>query len=123
MTTSFEFSSLLHAMAGEYHCRLAHNHRNDPRLFEFCGSLCPGGSRSLLPIRDMVAAAREEFPATKYRADTNLCTAHSKRRRLNKDSNLKEGLFLKAMAICDQRRSRIFNHAFLTVAALGERPP
>ena len=88
----------------------------------------------------MVAAARAEFPATKRRADTNLCISHAKRRRLNKESNLKEGLYLKAppskqanapqdmwlqpglrvMCICKGKRGRLYNHAFFTMAALGE---
>jgi hypothetical protein len=88
----------------------------------------------------MVAAARAEFPATKRRADTSICIAHVKRRKLNRASNLKEGLFLKAppskqanapqdmwlqpglrvMCICECRRGRLYNHASYTVAALGE---
>ena len=88
----------------------------------------------------MVAAARAEFPATKRRADTSICIAHVKRRRLNRASNLKEGIFLKAppskqanapqdmwlqpglrvMCICDGKRGRLYNHAFFTITALGE---
>ena len=137
---SFEHSSLLHTLAGRNHCRLTHNHRSNPRLFDFCTSLCPGGSRSHLPLKDMVTAAQAEFPATKRRADTNLCISHVKQLRLNRDSNLKEGLFLKAppskqanapqdmwlqpglrvMCIREGRRGKFFNHAFFTVAALGE---
>ena len=91
-------------------------------------------------MKEMVAAARAEFPATKRRADTSLCISHAKRRRLNKGSNLKEGLFLKAppskqanapqdmwlqpglrvMCVCEGKKGRLFNHGFYTVAALGE---
>ena len=45
LAKSFEHSSLLHTMAGGNSCRLTHNLRSDQRLFDFCGSLCPGGSR------------------------------------------------------------------------------
>jgi hypothetical protein len=88
----------------------------------------------------MITTARAEFTATKRRADTSLCISHAKRRRLNKESNLKEGLFLKAppskqvnapqdmwlqpglrvMCICEGKRGRPYNHAFFTVAALGD---
>ena len=61
---SFEHSSLLHTMAGGNSCRLTHNHRSDQRLFDFCGSLCPGGSRRW-PIKEMVAAARAAVPSDK----------------------------------------------------------
>jgi hypothetical protein len=88
----------------------------------------------------MVTAAWAEFPATKRKADTNICISHAKRRRLNKESNLKEGLFLKAppskqanapqpmclqpglrvKCICEGgTRGRLYNHAFFTVAAIG----
>jgi len=140
LNKTFEYSSLLHTMAGGNSCRLTQNHRSDQRLFDFCGSLCPGGSRSHLPIKEMVAAARAEFPATKRRADTSLCISHAKRRRLNTEFNLKEGLFLKSppskqanapqdmwlqpglrvFCVCEGKRGRLFNHAFFTVAALGE---
>jgi energy-coupling factor transporter ATP-binding protein EcfA2 len=140
LTKTVEHSSLLHTMAEGNWCRLTHNHRSDPRLFDFCGSLCPGGSRSHLPIAEMVAAARQEFPETKRKADYNLCVSHAKRRRLNRESNVREGLYLatppskqanapqnmwlqpglRVMCICDGRRGRLFNHAFFTVAALGE---
>jgi hypothetical protein len=43
LAKSFEHSSLLHTMVGGNRCRLTHNHRSDPPLFDFCGSLCPGG--------------------------------------------------------------------------------
>ena len=89
LAKSFEHSSLLHTMAGGNSCRLTENHRSDQRLFDFCGSLCPGGSRSHLPIKEMVAAARAEFPATKRKADSNLCISHAKRRRLSKKSRRK----------------------------------
>ena len=112
--------------------QLAHNNRSDQRLFDFGGSLCSGGDRSHLPIEQMVAAAREEFPATKRMAYTNLCVPHAKRRWLNKESNLKEGLFLKVapskqanapqdmrllpglrvMCICEGKRGRLYNPAF-----------
>ena len=79
-------------------------------------------------------------PSDEARADTSLCISHAKRRRLNKESNLKEGLFLKAppskqanapqdmwlqpglrvMCICEGKRGRLYNHAFFTVAALGD---
>ena len=141
MTKSVEHSSLLFTMAEANHCQLARNHRADQSLFAFCGSLCPGGSRSHLPIAEMVAAARENFQATKRRDDTNLCIPQAKRRRLHNESNLKERLFLKAppseqanapqdmwlqpglrvMCICEgRRRGRLYNHAFFTVATLGE---
>jgi hypothetical protein len=88
----------------------------------------------------MGAAARAACPATKRRADTNLCISHVKRRKLNRESNLKEGLFLKAppskqandpqdmwlqpglrvMCVCEGKKGRLFNHGFYTVAALGD---
>ena len=138
MAKSFEHSSLLHIMVGGNRCRRTHNHRSDQRLFDFCNSLCPGGSRRW-PIKEMVAAARVAFPPTKRRADTSLCISHVKRRRLNKERNLKEGLFLKAppskqanapqnmwlqpglrvMCICEGKRGRLYNHAFFTITAIG----
>jgi hypothetical protein len=77
---------------------------------------------------------------TARRVDTNLCISHVKRRRLNRESNMQEGLFLKAppskqanapqdmwlqpglrvFCVCEGKRGRLFNHAFFTVAALGE---
>ena len=127
-------------MVGGNRCRLTHNHRSNQRLFDFGTSLCPGGSRSHLGIKEMVADARANFPVTKRRADTNLCISHAKRKRLNREFFTKEGLFLKAppskqanapqdmwlqpglrvMCICEGKRGRLYNHAFFTVTSLGE---
>jgi hypothetical protein len=139
LTKGFEGSSLLHTMVQGNRCHLTHNHRSDPTLFDFCGSLCPTGFRSNMPIAEMVAAARQHFPATTRKADYNLCISHAKRRRLNFESNLRKGLFLKAppskqanapqnmflqiglkvMCICEGKRGRLYNHAFFTVAGLS----
>jgi len=86
--TSAENSSLLHAMAGGNVCHLAVNHRSDPQIFDFCGSIVPGGSRAHLSMQEKVDAARQEFPATKRRADYSLVISHAKRRRINHEMNV-----------------------------------
>jgi hypothetical protein len=45
-------SSLLWSMAGGNVCRLAVNHRSDPTIFDFCGSIVPGGSRAHLSLQE-----------------------------------------------------------------------
>ena len=139
MTKGFKDSSLLHSMTQGNICHLTHNHRSDPQLFDFCKSLCPNGFRSHMPISEMVAQARIQFPKTARKADYNLCISHAKRRRLNHESNLNSGLFLKAapskqanapqnmwlqpglkmMCICEGKRGRLYNHAFFTIVAIS----
>jgi energy-coupling factor transporter ATP-binding protein EcfA2 len=97
---SAENSSLLHAMAQGNVCRLAVNRRSDPKIFDFCGSIVPGGSRAHLSMQEKVGEARTEFPATKRRADYSLVISHAKRRRINAEMNLqlkpKNAVLLKA---------------------------
>ena len=94
-----EESSLLFNLCGGNRCTMATNYRSDPRLFDFCRSICPGGARRELPLARMVAAARREFPLKRGHADYSLCVSHAKRRRINREVNLarKSGkIYLKA---------------------------
>jgi energy-coupling factor transporter ATP-binding protein EcfA2 len=97
---SAENSSLLHAMAGGNVCHLTVNHRSDPKIFDFCGSIVPGGSRAHLSLQDKVAEARKEFKNTKRTADHSLVISHAKRRRINAEVNRlakpKDAVFLAA---------------------------
>ena len=64
-----------------------HNHQSDAILFEFCRSICPGGSHADLTIRGQVAEARLTFPASKRKADQSLVIRPAKRQRINAEMN------------------------------------
>jgi hypothetical protein len=87
-------------MAGGNVCHLAVNHRSDPAIFDFCGSIVPGGSRAHLSMHEKVEEAKKAFPASKRRADYSLVISHAKRRRINHEMNLqlkpKNAVLLKA---------------------------
>jgi hypothetical protein len=80
-------SSLLWSLCQGNRCSLTENHRSDEKIFRFCGSIVPGGSRADLSLQEKVAAARDEFPATKRKADHSLVISHVKRRRINAEMN------------------------------------
>ena len=80
-------SSLLWSMVQGNRSVLTHNHRSDPTIFDFCRSICPGGSRVELTLQGQVAEARLTFPATKRKADHSLVISHAKRQRINAEMN------------------------------------
>ena len=84
---SAENSSLLWSMAGGNMCILTHNHRSDPKIFDFCASICPGGSHADLTLLEQVATAKKNFPVTKRKADHSLVISHVKRRQNDADMN------------------------------------
>ena len=69
---SAENSSLLWSMAQGNRCILTHNHRSDPKIFDFCASICPCGVRADLTLQEQVANAKRDFPITKRKADHSL---------------------------------------------------
>ena len=97
---SAENSSLLWSMAGGNRCILTHNHRSDPKIFDFCASICPGGVRAALTLQEQVANAKMDFPLTKRKAAHSLVISHAKRRRINSEMNsltrTRDAVYLKA---------------------------
>ena len=97
---SAENSSLLWSMTQGNRCILTHNHRSDPKIFDFCASICPGGSRTDLTLQEQVANAKRDFPLTKRKADHSLVISHAKRRRINSEMNsltrTRDAVYLKA---------------------------
>ena len=64
LSKTLENSRLFHTLCCGNVQLMTENKRSDQRLFDFCKSICPGGSRHHLPIGDMVAAAADIMPGS-----------------------------------------------------------
>ena len=97
---SVEISSLLWSMAQGNRCILTHSHRSDPIIFDFCASICPGGSRADLTLHEQVATAKRDFLVTKRKSGHILVISHTKRRKINAEMNsltrTKDAVYLEA---------------------------
>ena len=78
---------------------LTENQRSDQRLFDWYTSLIPGGERYSLPLEEVIAQAREEFPVKPGDARWSLVLSHRKRMSINKAMNARDkegGVLVKA---------------------------
>ena len=78
---------------------LTENQRSDQRLFDWYTSLIPGGERHSLPLEEVIAQAREEFPVKSGDARWSLVLSHRKRVTINKAMNARDkegGVLVKA---------------------------
>jgi hypothetical protein len=85
---TLENSKLMHTLCEGNVQYLTENKRSDHKLFDFCKSICPGGSRHHLSIRDMVKEAAAEFPVKPGLPDYTFVISHAKRMMINRRHNM-----------------------------------